>query len=454
LGTVKVNYTCQGCGYITPKWLGRCPDCGEWNTFVEEKESPTKVRRDYCSGSLSFTSPVPITQVAGQEEDRLVTDIREFDRVLGGGIVPGSVVLIGGDPGIGKSTLLLQLSGRLSHKGTVILYVTGEESTSQTRLRANRLGSISDNIYLLTETCLENIIPQMESLRPALIIIDSIQTIYTQHLPSPPGSIGQLREVTAELMALAKGWQTPLFLIGHVTKEGAIAGPKALEHMVDTVLYFEGERSHSFRILRAVKNRFGSTNEIGVFEMTTHGLVEVSNPSEIFLAERPQGSSGSIVVATVEGTRPLLVELQALVTPTNFGNPRRMVTGLDYNRVSLMIAVLEKRAGFHLFGEDIFLNIAGGVKVEEPAVDLGIILAIASSFRDRPLDSHVVAVGEVGLTGEVRGVPQLEIRIKEAAKLGFQKCIVPRSNTLKLTSPPSISFVPVTNIQEALEELL
>ena len=306
----------------------------------------------------------------------------------------------------------------------------------------------------MAETCLEDIIPHIEQLRPAAVIIDSIQTIYTQQLPSTPGSIGQVREVAAELMGLAKGWQIPIFLIGHVTKEGAIAGPKALEHMVDTVLYFEGERGHSFRILRAVKNRFGSTNEIGVFEMGSNGLVEVSNPSEIFLAERPKGASGSIVVSSVEGTRPILVELQALVTPTNLGTPRRMVTGLDYNRVALMIAVLEKRAGFHLFGEDIFLNIAGGVKIEEPAVDLGIALAIASSFRDKPIDNHTVAIGEVGLTSEVRGVPQLELRVREAAKLGFQRAIVPRSNMLKLKDPLPIALVPVTNIKEALEELL
>ena len=439
---------------MAPKWLGRCPDCGEWNTFVEEKEAPAKAAKEYRRGQTSSRSPVPITQVSGQEEDRLVVGMPEFDRVLGGGIVPGSVVLIGGDPGIGKSTLLLQLSGKISAGSTTILYVTGEESTSQTRLRANRLGALSDNLYLLAETCLEDIIPHIEQLRPAAVIIDSIQTIYTQQLPSTPGSIGQVREVAAELMGLAKGWQIPIFLIGHVTKEGAIAGPKALEHMVDTVLYFEGERGHSFRILRAVKNRFGSTNEIGVFEMGSNGLVEVSNPSEIFLAERPKGASGSIVVSSVEGTRPILVELQALVTPTNLGTPRRMVTGLDYNRVALMIAVLEKRAGFHLFGEDIFLNIAGGVKIEEPAVDLGIALAIASSFRDKPIDNHTVAIGEVGLTSEVRGVPQLELRVREAAKLGFQRAIVPRSNMLKLKDPLPIALVPVTNIKEALEELL
>lgn len=438
---------------MAPKWLGRCPDCGEWNTFVEEKEVPAKAVKEYRRGQTSGVSPIPITQVSGQEEDRLVVGMPEFDRVLGGGIVPGSVVLIGGDPGIGKSTLLLQLSGKISARGNPILYVSGEESNSQTRLRANRLGSLSDNLYLLAETCLEYIIPHIEQLRPAAVIIDSVQTIYTQQLPSTPGSIGQVREVAAELMGLAKGWQIPIFLIGHVTKEGAIAGPKALEHMVDTVLYFEGERSHSFRILRAVKNRFGSTNEIGVFVMRNTGLAEVNNPSEIFLAERPEGASGSIVVSSLEGTRPILVELQALVTPTNLGTPRRMVTGLDYNRVALMIAVLEKRVGFHLFGEDIFLNIAGGVRIEEPAVDLGIALAIASSFRDKPIDSHTVAIGEVGLTSEVRAVPQIELRVKEAAKLGFQKAIVPRSNTLKINTSP-ITLVPVNNIKEALEELL
>jgi len=432
--------------------MGRCPECAQWNTLIEERVSRARTSPGHTPSSYgSRQVPIPITEVSSQGESRLVTGIAEFDRVLGGGIVPGSVVLIGGDPGIGKSTLLLQLSGRLSQQGSVVLYVTGEESTSQIRLRADRIGAVCDTLYLLAETCLESIIPQIEELHPHLVIVDSIQTIFTQQLPSAPGSIGQLREVTMELTALAKGRQIPLFLIGHVTKEGAIAGPKALEHMVDAVLYFEGERGHSFRILRAVKNRYGSTNEIGVFEMGGQGLIEVANPSEIFLAERPKGSPGSIVVAIVEGTRPLLVELQALVCPTNFGNPRRMVTGLDYNRVALMIAILERRAGLHLAGEDIFLNIAGGVRVEVPAVDLGTVLAIASSFRDCPIDSHTVAIGEVGLTGEVRGVPQLEMMVKEAAKLGFQRCIIPQTNLVKVADLYPLRLIPVTHIKEALE---
>lgn len=447
----KTYYVCQSCGHISPKWLGRCPDCESWNALVEEREAPPRPSRGQ-RGSRG-QSPIPITLVGGEREERFSSGIQELDRVLGGGVVPGSLVLIGGDPGIGKSTLLLQSSGKISQEGNLVLYVTGEESANQTRMRANRLEALADSLYLLTETCLEDIIDHICRLNPAIVVVDSIQTLYTQHLPSAPGSVAQVRETAGELMSLAKGSQIPIFLIGHVTKEGFLAGPRVLEHIVDTVLYFEGDRGHAFRILRAVKNRFGSTNEIGVFEMKGHGLQEVANPSELFLAERPTGVPGSIVVACLEGSRPILLELQALVSNSNLGTARRMVTGPDYNRVSLMIALLEKRVGLQLAGEDIFLNVAGGVKVEEPAIDLGIILAIASSFRDQPIDGKTVAIGEVGLAGEVRAVPQLEMRVREAAKLGFERCLVPCKNALKSEQEMGIGLLPVDSIGGALEIL-
>lgn len=450
----KVYYVCQTCGHISPKWLGRCPDCESWNSLVEEREVSSGGERDSRGGVRSQTpAPILITQVATEQDDRFFSGIQELDRVLGGGIVPGSLVLVGGDPGIGKSTLLLQSSALIGDQGKSVLYVTGEESANQIRLRANRLGTLPDNLYLLTETCLEEIVPHIRHLNPFMVVIDSIQTIYTQQLPSAPGSVAQVREVAGELMALAKNSQIPVFLIGHVTKDGAIAGPRVLEHIVDTVLYFEGDRGHSFRILRAVKNRFGSTNEIGVFEMGECGLEEVTNPSELFLAERPTGVSGSIVVSSMEGSRPILVELQALVSSSSLGTARRMVTGLDYNRVSLMIAVLEKRMGLRLVGEDIFLNVAGGVKIEEPAVDLGIVVTIASSFRNQPIDGKTLAMGEVGLAGEVRAVPQLEIRIREAAKLGFERCLVPRKNARKLDQDPGLQLMSVDSVEEALDVL-
>ncbi|MBI2875903.1 MAG: DNA repair protein RadA [Candidatus Tectomicrobia bacterium] len=451
MSSTKTSYVCQSCGHISPKWMGRCPDCESWDTLVEEREPPPRPSRGLRVSRGQ--TPIPITQISGEREERFSSGIQELDRVLGGGVVPGSLVLIGGDPGIGKSTLLLQSSGRVSQEGKSVLYITGEESASQTRMRANRLEALADSLYLLTETCLEEIIDHIHQLNPALVVIDSIQTLYTQQLPSAPGSVAQVRETAADLMSLAKSSQVPIFLIGHVTKEGSLAGPRVLEHIVDTVLYFEGDRGHAFRILRAVKNRFGSTNEIGVFEMKEQGLQEVANPSELFLAERPTGVPGSIVVACLEGSRPILVELQALVSSSNLGTARRMVTGLDYNRVSLMIALLEKRMGLHLVGEDIFLNVAGGVKVEEPAIDLGIILAIASSFQDQPIDGKSVAIGEVGLAGEVRAVPQLEMRIREAAKLGFERCLVPYNNSLRSEQELGIHLLPVDSIAGALEVL-
>lgn len=450
----KVYYVCQACGHISPKWLGRCPDCESWNSLVEEREVSAKEDRDsQRENRAQGHTPISITQVSTEREDRFSSGIQELDRVLGGGIVPGSLVLVGGDPGIGKSTLLLQSSGLIGQDHQVALYVTGEESAHQVRLRANRLGTLADCLYLLTETCLEEIIPHIRHLNPFMVVIDSIQAVYTRQLASAPGSVAQIREVAGELMSLAKSSQVPIFLIGHVTKDGTIAGPRVLEHIVDTVLYFEGDRGHSFRILRAVKNRFGSTNEIGVFEMKGCGLQEVANPSELFLAERPRGVSGSIVVSTMEGSRPILVELQALVSSSNLGTARRMVTGLDHNRVSLMTAILEKRMGMNLAGEDIFLNVAGGVRVEEPAIDLGIVVTIASSFRDQPIDGQTLAIGEVGLAGEVRSVPQLEVRVREAAKMGFEQCLVPRKNALKLGQDPGLRLVPVDSIGEALENL-
>lgn len=449
----RSTYLCQACGFESPKWLGRCPECLAWNTFSEE---PVQTRPASSKGQrpLERSSPQSITGVSISEERRIATNIGEFDRVLGGGVVPGSLVLIGGDPGIGKSTLLLQAGHAISqHVGTV-LYVSGEESVKQIKLRADRLNVSSDRLLLLSETNVEYILDQIRDLRPEVTIIDSIQTIFSPNLESGPGSVSQVRECTTQFMYVAKGAGVSVFLIGHVTKEGAIAGPRVLEHMVDTVLYFEGERHHCFRILRAVKNRFGSTNEIGVFEMGQAGLMEVGNPSELFLAERPEHVSGSVVVCSVEGTRPLLVELQALVTPTNYGLPQRVVAGIDHRRLSLLLAVLEKRAGLRLGNQDVFVNVAGGVRTEEPAVDLGTVLSVASSLRDVPVDSKVVAIGEVGLGGEVRAVGQIEKRIGEAAKLGLCRCVCSEKNLKGLKGWDNIEVAGVQTVAEALELLL
>lgn len=450
---LKFRYVCQSCGYESLKWLGRCPKCGEWNSFLEEKvRVAPRTRDDLAKGELE--GPIPITEVSISPEERLLTGIGELDRVLGGGIVPGSLILIGGDPGIGKSTLLLQTFGQLGQRCGPVLYVSGEESLKQTRLRAERLRVLSDRLFLASETDLELILGHIHKLRPESVVIDSIQTAYHPDLESAPGTVSQVRECATRLMYLAKREGVPIFLIGHVTKEGAIAGPKVLEHMVDTVLYFEGERHHFYRILRAVKNRFGSTNEIGVFEMGDVGLVEVGNPSEVFLAERTRDVSGSMVVCSLEGTRPLLIELQALVSSTSYGIPQRVANGIDHRRLSLLLAVLEKRVRLRLGNQDVFVNVAGGVRVEEPAVDLGTVVSITSSFRDLPADPQSVAIGEVGLGGEVRAVNQIEKRVKEAEKLGFKRCVISARNLKGLSSEDEIEVVGVGRVEEALEVLL
>ncbi|MBI2485820.1 MAG: DNA repair protein RadA [Deltaproteobacteria bacterium] len=455
----QFQYVCQSCGNSSPRWLGKCPACGEWNSYVEEKVE--KEKRNTVK-SNPYSSPVAITKIESGKEERIPTRIGELDRVLGGGFVPGSVVLLGGDPGIGKSTLALQMLNNIGISKTdktnqtklAVFYVTGEESPEQVKMRAERIGVGRDTIFVFSETLVESIIGQIVKLSPTVVVIDSIQTMYTEDFPSSPGSVGQIRECTAKLMQYAKINGTAVFLIGHVTKEGTIAGPKVLEHLVDTVLYFEGGREHPYRILRAVKNRFGSTNEIGVFEMKDSGVEEVKNPSEIFLSERPVNASGSVVTPSLEGTRPILVEIQALVSPCNFGVPRRTTIGLDYNRVSLLVAVLEKRAGLHILGQDIFMNVAGGVRIEEPAIDLGISMAIVSSFLNKPVEPDVVVFGEVGLAGEIRGVSQVELRLKEAEKLGFKKCVLPRINLERLKSSEStLSLTGISSIEKAIEAL-
>jgi DNA repair protein RadA/Sms len=445
----KTIFTCQKCGGQSPKWLGKCPDCGTWNSMAEE----AAVKQTTGAASGDRPRPVPICDVPAQSETRVVCGINELDRVLGGGIVPGSLVLIGGDPGIGKSTLLLQAMNNLAGVAGEVLYVSGEESASQTRLRGERLGASHKRLLILAENSLEAILIHAATIKPHAMVIDSIQTVWTSALESAPGSVSQVRESAGKLMVLAKGSGIPVFLVGHVTKDGAIAGPRVLEHMVDTVLYFEGDGSHPFRILRAVKNRFGSTNEIGVFEMKQEGLRCVDNPSELFLSERPLGVSGSVVTASLEGSRPLLVELQALVTQTSFGVPRRTTIGVDHNRLALLVAVLEKKVGLHLAGQDIFLNAAGGVRLNEPAADLAMIMAVASSHLDKPIPPQTVVLGEVGLAGEVRAITQPEQRIAEAEKLGFQTCILPAGN-LRRIKKGRIKLSGVATVQEAMDLLL
>ncbi|ASS89785.1 DNA repair protein RadA [Aeribacillus composti] len=453
MSKIKSKYICQSCGYESPKWMGKCPGCGAWNSMVEEVIKPKGKHRIAFSHSESSTvsKPSPIHQIQAAQEPRMLTGLHEFNRVLGGGIVKGSLVLIGGDPGIGKSTLLLQVSSQLAERGNDVLYISGEESLKQTKLRSDRLGVKGERLFVLSETDLEIIIQSIMETEPAFVIIDSIQTIYNSEIASAPGSVSQVRECTAELMRLAKTKGIPIFIVGHVTKDGTIAGPRILEHMVDTVLYFEGDRHHTYRILRAVKNRFGSTNEIGIFEMKEAGLKEVLNPSEVFLEERAKGASGSTVVASMEGTRPVLVEIQALITPTSFGNPRRMANGIDHNRVSLLMAVLEKRVGLLLQNQDAYLKVAGGVKLDEPSIDLAICISIASSFKDVPTNIYDVFVGEVGLTGEIRRVSRIEQRVQEAAKLGFKRIFLPKANLGGWKWPEDIEIVGVQNISEALE---
>ena len=445
----KRRFVCQECGYTTPKSLGRCPACQSWQSFAEEIEELTASSKHRGLGQIS-REPEPISQVTASEVERHLTGMTEFDRVLGGGIVPGSVVLIGGDPGIGKSTLLLQASDALSRNYGDILYVSGEESVSQTKLRATRLGVVSETLYVLCENNLEQIDKHIEALKPKVVIIDSIQAVYLSSIQSAPGSVTQIRECTGRLLIFAKNRNVPVFLVGHVTKDGTLAGPRILEHMVDTVLYFEGEQHHIYRVLRAIKNRFGSTNEIGIFEMQNRGLVDVMNPSELFLSNREEAVAGSIVVSSMEGTRPLLMEVQALVVPTNYGNPRNTATGVDRHRIALLIAVLNKRVGIDVGGADVFVNITGGLRIAEPGIDLGVLMAIASSYREIPVGRQTVMIGEVGLGGEIRPVAHVERRIREAAKLGFKRAIFPEHNRKGLKIDEDIELVGVKDVYDSL----
>lgn len=462
MAKVKSVFTCQSCGHQTAKWMGQCSDCHDWNSYVEETIAPNRRGRSLLSARVPAYPtngeqlPLPLAHVSLNEHERRLTHISELDRVLGGGIVNGSLVLIGGDPGIGKSTLLLQAVAGLSRdradQDETILYISGEESATQLRMRSDRLGVTNQDVYILTETSMEIIQEQISRLKPRVLVVDSIQTVFTAHITSAPGSVSQVRESTAQLMTIAKSLNMPIVIIGHVTKEGAIAGPRVLEHMVDTVLYFEGERHNVYRILRAVKNRFGPTNEIGVFEMQQAGLVEVNNPSELFLAERPLHASGSTVVASIEGTRPLLIELQALGSPTSFGTPRRVANGVDPQRMALLLAVLEKRLGLPLQQHDVYINVVGGMHVDEPAIDLGVVTAIASSLRDVPIDPNLIVFGEVGLTGEVRAVGHIDARLREAAKLGFSRCLLPQANCpTAATLTEEIELCGVRTVAEALD---
>jgi DNA repair protein RadA/Sms len=471
-------YECQKCGHQTRKWLGKCPDCGEWNSFVEERARVTPKKEGAASRGgfqLREVKPVAYREIESQDDARVSSGIEEFDRVLGGGVVPGSLVLIGGDPGIGKSTLLAQAADKLSGQGMSVLYVSGEESERQIKMRGERLGLEAENLFLLPETNLENIFGEIERMKPDVVIVDSVQTVSSSGIESAPGSVSQVREVAYQFQLLAKNRTIPVFLIGHVTKEGSIAGPKALEHIVDTVLYFEGERHHNHRIVRATKNRFGAANEVGVFEMTGTGLVAVANPSEMFLQERPEGVAGSVVTACMEGTRPMLVEIQALVSGSKYGagrrgggeddgqanrrgeeyggRGRRVAQGLDYNRLSLLIAMLEKRVGFPRLSDDVFVNVAGGLEIDEPASDLGVVAAVVSSLQDKPIEQEVAVFGEVGLTGEVRGAMHAEARAREAQTLGFKKIVLPASNKPGLERLLGVRVVGVRSVEEALREL-
>lgn len=449
---LRTFFACQGCGHESNKWLGKCPDCGSWNSFVEEKELP-KPKRDKSTLKLNEIPPALYTEIESQDATRIPTANDEFDRVTGGGIVPGSVILLGGEPGVGKSTLLLQIADHLSRTSKKVLYVSGEESEKQIKLRGDRLGVDGKNLYIFPETCLETIFEEADRLKPDAIIVDSVQTIFSTKLESAPGNISQVREVASQFLMLAKTRTIPVFLIGHVTKEGSLAGPKAMEHIVDAVLYFEGERHHNHRIIRAAKNRYGAANEVGVFEMTGKGLMPVKNPSQLFLAERPIGSSGSIVMCCMEGTRPILVEIQALVSMSNYSTAKRMATGVDYNRVSLLLAMLEKRIGFHLLGSDVYVNVAGGISVEEPAVDLGIIAAVISSFKNLPIDPNTAVFGEVGLSGEVRAISQASLRARESKTMGFKRCLLPSSNLPLTDRPTGIETIGIRSVNELLEHL-
>jgi DNA repair protein RadA/Sms len=450
-GRTKTIFICQQCGRESVRWLGRCPNCEGWNTFVE---TPTAPSSHAATSRLTANAPRQLSHIAIEGTPRLTISLAEFNRVLGGGIVPGSLVLIGGDPGIGKSTLLLQVAAMAAQQGSKVLYVSGEESLEQVRLRANRLGLGGEGLYILAETNLEGILGHLDGAAPDLVIIDSIQTVYFEEMGSAPGSVGQIRECTMRLMGWAKAAGVPVLLSGHVTKDGAIAGPRVLEHIVDVVLYLEGEAFSAYRLLRGAKNRFGSTNEVGIFEMRGDGLVEVTNPSEVFLSQRATEAMGSTVVPTLEGTRPLLVEIQALTSTTGFGLPRRTANGIDFNRLLLIAAVLSKRVGLALGGQDIIVNVIGGLRVNEPGADLGIALAIASSLRGIAVDPELVAIGELGLSGELRGVPQMERRLAEAAKLGFKRCLIPRPMGGAAAIPQGIEPVAVESVSEALRVAL
>lgn len=448
----RTVFICQQCSYTSPKWVGRCPECGEWNTLVETVESRESARP--TAAALPRTLPQRLSDVATDSFRRVELPMTEFNRTLGGGVVPGSLILIGGDPGIGKSTLLLQISALLARKVGKVLYVSGEESVQQIKMRAQRLGIEADELYLLTETNLNAVLEHVNQLSPQAMVVDSIQTMYLDELTSAAGSVSQVRECTSQLLALAKGEQIPVFVVGHVTKAGAIAGPRVLEHIVDTVLYLEGERFHSYRLLRSVKNRFGSTHEVGVFEMTGTGMVEVTNPSEAFLAERSPIAAGSTIAVTLEGTRPLLVEIQALTSTTSFGLPRRTANGIDFNRLLLLVAVLSKRVGLRLSNQDVFVNVVGGLRVTEPAADLSVAVAIASSFRDKPVASDMAVMGEIGLSGELRSISQMDKRLNEAVKLGFKRCLIPKGSRRLKTPPDGVELIRVRTLAEALEASL
>ena len=441
-------FFCQNCGFESAKWMGQCPGCREWNTFVEEQVSTAALKKNGTQGSTARQKPAVLSEITMEKEDRISTGMQELDRVLGGGVVAGSLTLVGGDPGIGKSTLLLQVCRNFSDAGAKVLYISGEESLKQIKMRAERIGSFNDNLLLLCETNLSLIEDTIRSRKPQIVIIDSIQTMYSEDVSAAPGSVSQVRESTALFLQLAKGLGVSIFIVGHVTKEGTVAGPRVLEHMVDTVLYFEGDRYASYRILRSVKNRFGSTNEIGVFEMREEGLTEVRNPSEYMLSGRPKDACGCVVACTVEGTRPLMVEMQALVCHSNFGIPRRQATGVDFNRVNLLMAVLEKRLGLQMSGCDAYVNLAGGIRIQEPAVDLGMVMAIVSSFKNRPVDESTVVFGEVGLSGEVRAVSLAEQRLQEAVKLGFTTCVMPKANADMLKNTKSIKVIELGGCSE------
>ncbi|MFH1776519.1 MAG: DNA repair protein RadA [Candidatus Omnitrophota bacterium] len=451
---VKTVFCCQECGYTSAKWLGRCPDCSSWNSLVEESQVEKQKGKQRSWDINASLGPELLHCVQTEEKDRIRTGIRELDRVLGGGVVAGSVVLIGGDPGIGKSTILLQISDNISTNGEKILYVSGEESVKQTKLRANRLGTASENLYIVSETNLGLILEYVKRLQPKILVLDSIQVVYREDLTSSAGSVSQVRECAALLTSMAKTTGCSVFIVGHVTKEGALAGPRVLEHIVDTVLYFEGDRHASYRILRAVKNRFGSTNEIGIFEMTGKGLAEVKNPSELFLSDRTLEISGAVVTPTIEGSRPLVVEIQSLVAATNFGLPRRRSTGVDINRIILLVAVLERRAGITLANYDVFINVTGGIKIVEPSADLAIAAAIASSRKDIPAKKGDIIFGEIGLGGEIRAVNGMEVRISEAEKLGFKRCILPKANLKAKLNTTGIERIGVSTIKEAVALLL